>query len=211
MSLHCRQIQLSIRMNPLHLLKHLLCLSLLALPLSLRAETYRMDVIVFLNLEAAGEAGDPTPAPPQAGVIDPVDTPALRAAGIEILPDGQFGLDEQWQHLKRSRQFRPVLRLSWLQKDPPTGRGPSIRVKWGNERAQISDPALPPLMVNEVEGSVAMVLNHYLQLDADLTYTEADGQRYRLDERRRMRRDELHHLDSPKLGIVARVSKATNP
>jgi hypothetical protein len=198
-------------MNLPHTFRLLLCLGLLALPLGLRAETYRMDVIVFLNLEPAGEEGDPVPAAPQGGVIDPVDAPALRAAGIEMLPDDQFGLDEQWQHLKRSRQFRPLLRLSWLQNDPPTGRGPSIRVKWGSERAQVSDPSLPPAMVSEVDGSVAMLLNHYLQLDADLTYTDADGQRYRLDERRRMRRDELHHLDSPKLGIVARVSKAASP
>jgi hypothetical protein len=45
-----------------------------------------------------------------------------------------------------------------------------------------------------------------------MLYTQngPDGARmsYRLRENRKMMRDELHHLDSPKLGILARVTKS---
>ena len=59
-----------------------------------------------------------------------------------------------------------------------------------------------------VDGRVMLlIVNRYLTLDADLLYT-AGTSSWRLDTRRRMRRDELHHLDSARLGILARVTKA---
>lgn len=178
----------------------LLLMTLLGASAPVRAETYRMDVILFVDLWASGsEAGSAPTAPNLKGAIDTDDVAALRAAGIEILPEDQFGLMDQYNHLRYSKQFKPLLRLAWTQKDPPQERGPSIHIRIGGS----ADGATPPL----VDGSIAMLLSRYLHLDADLHYQQ-DGQNWSLDERRKMRRDEVHHLDSAKLGILAQVSKA---
>ncbi|MDB5971203.1 MAG: uncharacterized protein JWQ90_3653 [Hydrocarboniphaga sp.] len=177
----------------------LLLMLLLSVSAPARAETYRMDVILFVDLWASGsEAGSAPEASNLKGAIDIDDVAALRAAGIEILPEDQFGLMDQYNHLRYSKQFKPLLRLAWTQKDPPQERGPGIHIRIGGSAAD----GTPPL----VDGSIAMLLSRYLHLDADLRYQQ-DGQSWSLDERRKMRRDEVHHLDSAKLGILANVSK----
>ncbi len=176
------------------------------------AESYRMDVIVFLDKGGAPEVGQAPLLPDFRGAIELDNPAALAAAGIRILPDDQFALAESWQRLRNSKRFQPLLRLAWTQNDPPAERGPSLRVRVGAKQT-ISDASnFSSQELSTVEGTVAMLLNHYLMVDADLVYTQPGGSghhSYRLKERRRMRRDELHHLDSPKLGIVARVSKAS--
>lgn len=173
--------------------KTLAALSLFAC-LSAHAETYRMDVIVFVDRQAAGEGPSLSPAPDLSGALLRDNAPALAAAGISLLPDAQFGLQSEWQRLRNSRRFAPLVKLSWTQRDPAE-RGPSLRVRATDGNALL-------------DGRVAMrLVNRYLTLDADLAYDTGNGV-YRLDQRRKMRRDELHHLDGARLGIVAKVSKA---
>lgn len=172
--------------------------------------TYRVDLIVFVDLWHSGdEAGIAAGSPNLANAIRPEDASALRSAGIEILPDAQFGLDDEYKHLRYSKQFKPLVRLAWTQKNPPTERGPAIRIQVGGSSAD-GDVAAGDAGAGgpQVQGSVALLLSRYLHLDVDLQYVE-DGTAWKLDERRRMRRDEVHHLDSPRLGVLAKVSKAS--
>lgn len=186
-------------------------LMLLAAPLQAAAETYRVDLIVFVDrYRSGGEAGDASRLPNLRGSIDPGDAGSLRAAGIVVLPDEQFGLAEEWQRLRNSKQFQPVMRLAWTQKDPPGERGPSLRIKAGKAQRVEDGESLGAASVNEIDGSVALLLGRYLHLDSDLVYN-ADGRSWRLAERRKMRREEIHHLDSPRLGLLARVTKAEPP
>ncbi|MFT4046487.1 MAG: CsiV family protein [Solimonas sp.] len=168
----------------------------LALSVPAHAETYRTDLIVFLDRYASGEAGRPAQLPSLSGAVLPENAAALQASGVTVLPDSAFALQDEWQKLRNSKRFQPLARLAWTQKDPPEAHGPAIRVRWGD-----GDPAT-------VDGRVMLlIVNRFLTLDAELNYT-AGGSSWALDTRRRMRRDELHHLDSAKLGIVARVTKA---
>lgn len=173
------------------------------------AETYRVDLIVFLDKYASGEAGHAAqPSAEPAIALD--DGVALAAAGITLLPDAQFGLQEQWNHLRSAARFQPLVRLAWTQKDPLSDRGPALKLRQG-PLLNVFDPVTASAYTQaQVDGSVALLLNRYLQIDADLRYTVPAGDgftQYDLRERRRMRRDELHHLDSAKLGIVAKVSR----
>jgi hypothetical protein len=183
----------------------LLTLTLL-LPLAAQAESYRVDLIVFVDKWAsAGEAGRHSALPDMSRALELSDSAGLRAADISILPVEQFGLSAQWQSLQNAKRFQPVIRLSWIQKDPPEERAPALHLRWGETSAATG--------MAPVDGSVSLSAGHYLHLDADLLYTQAvEGGHvsYRLHENRKMRRDELHHLDSPRLGILARVTKATN-
>lgn len=192
------------------LLRCLAALALLA-PLAAHAERYRVDLIVFIDRSGpAAESTQPLIVPDVAKALEPFEASPLRNAGIEVLPDEQFGLVEEWRRLKNSKNHQPILRLAWLQKDPPAERGPSIRLHWGSALTAVAQ--LGAQRVHPVDGSVALLAARYLHLDAELAYTQADDtgdlRSFRLKERRRLRRDELHHLDSPRLGIVARATRA---
>ncbi|TJY63051.1 hypothetical protein E4T66_04900 [Sinimarinibacterium sp. CAU 1509] len=171
------------------------------------AEDYRVDLIVFLDSANAGEAGT---APRAVGLngISLDDAAALASAGIRVLPESDFALQEQWNRLRNASRFKPMIRLAWIQRDPPSAQGPALHLRYGQPLAVVGADggALYP-----VDGIVRLLMNRYLHLDAELQYTAVGSSgnpvSYRLDEKRRMRRDEIHHMDSPKLGILARVSK----
>lgn len=176
-----------------------LLLILLGISAAAHAETYRMDLIVFVDRYAATEAGVGGQLPDVGGAILPDDAAALQAAGITVLPDSAFALQTEWQRLKNSKRFEPVVRLAWTQRDPPSAKGPAIRIRWG----AVNESGATP-----IDGRVMLLIpDRYLTLDADLLYSSGASS-WRLDTRRRMRRDELHHLDSARLGILARVTKA---
>ena len=192
-------------MNPV--VRVLLLLSLLA-PLAASAETYRVDLIVFLDKSGAGgELGRRPALPDMRRALEPGDAAALKAADITVLPPEQFGLVSQWQHLQNSKRYQPLIRIAWIQDSPPEDNGPTLRLRWGEPLGGDAAGIAP------LDGTVALTAGHYLHLDANLLYTLANGDghlSYRLRENRVMRRDELHHLDSPRLGVLARVVKAGN-
>jgi len=176
------------------------------------AETYRMDLIVFVDKSVAPEAGGVATLPSFEGAFVPSDVAALAAAGITVLPEQDFGLQTEWQRLRNSRRYQPLIRLAWTQNNPPSARGPSLRLRVGQGQEVRAVDGYGSQLISPVEGTVALLLNQYLQLDSDLIYTVpvAGGyQSYPLRERRRMRRDEVHYIDSPRLGVLARVSKVT--
>lgn len=179
------------------------------------AETYRVDLIVFLDKSASSEQSRAASALDTSHWLDLKNAGALKIAGIEILPDEQFGLTDAWQRLKTAKRYQPLIKLAWLQKDPPSERGSTLQLKWGETFGVSGSDGLGASLQRPVDGGVALLLGNYLSLDIDLAYTEktgaGDARVYRLREKRRMKRDDLHHLDSPKLGVLAKVSKAAAP
>jgi hypothetical protein len=195
----------------MHLRAVLAAAVLVLASLPARAETYRVDLIVFADRYAAGETGAPArPVGTDGIALD--DGAALSAAGIQLLPDSSFGLQEQWNRLRNSARFEPLIRLAWTQTDPPAENGPRLLLRYGQSLTVADPEGYSSHLVSPVQGTVALLLSRYLHLDADLRHTTPGGDgyvQYPLRERRRMRRDELHHLDSPRLGILARVSRAS--
>lgn len=187
-----------------------LCALLLVLAVSpARADTWRVDLVLFRFLGSVDERGR---LPQAAGARDAIeldDTARLSAAGITVLPEQEFGLEDQWRRLKASPQFRPLMKLAWTQNDPPAQHGPRLRVQGGNRIRLPAEQGLGEREFAEIDGSVALHLGRFLHLDADLVYTTAgdDATSWPLVESRRMRSEELHHLDSPKLGVLVRVTK----
>lgn len=191
--------------------KSALALLLLALSLPAHAATWRVDLIVFRYLRAVEEGGQPAIAPSLRSAIELDEQQKLSAAGITILPDEEFGLRDHWAQLRGSPQFRPLIRLAWTQNDPPDGKGPRLHLKSGETVTVPVERGIGAREFNEIDGTIGLGLGRFLHLDADLVYTTVsvgeEATSWRLAESRRMRSDELHHLDSPKLGIIAIVSK----
>lgn len=189
----------------------LFCLMLvLAWPAHAETQRYRVDLIVFIDLRTPSEPADAARMPPPDSALSIDDTAALAASGITVLADTAFGLDTEWARLRNSRNLRPLARLAWIQQAPPADRGPRLRLRQGEPMSVTVADTLLPVSLSALEGSVALRRSRFLHLDVDLHFTEeqVDGWRqYQLRDTRRMRRDELHYLDSPKLGVLARVTQ----
>jgi hypothetical protein len=203
-----------------------LLLLLAALPFAAHAERYRVDLIVFLDRGGmTTELPKPFAPPDLSKALEP-DPAALAGTGIELVPETAFGLPEVWNRLRYSKRYQPLLKLSWIQTDPTADRALPLHIHTGAPLPAIAaapasastapiapaPEATPPPTYQTVDGTVALRLSRYLFLDADLLYTQPlpNGElgNYELKEVRKMKRDELHYLDSPKLGIVAKVTKA---
>jgi hypothetical protein len=173
------------------------------------AETWRVDLIVFRFLGGIEEVGRLPEAPNLQNAIELDNAAALSAAGITLLPEAEFGLGDQWARLKASPQFRPLVKLAWTQNDPlPTG-GPRLRVRSTAKLKLRDEQGLGEREFHEIDGTVALHLGRYLHVGADLLLTVGGEppQAWRLREERRMKSDELHHLDSPRLAVLVKVTK----
>jgi hypothetical protein len=184
------------------------------LPSAALAERYRVDLIVFADRSvASGETAQPAQPPEAVRAFEPLEVTPLRNSGIEILDDELFGLAEEWKRLANSRNHEPLVRIAWIQKDPPAERGTAIRLRHG--KAFVGMTPTGSAEFHPVDGWVALLAGRYLHLDASFVHTQAaeDGElrSFRLRERRRLRRDELHHLDSPRIGLLVRAQRADAP
>jgi hypothetical protein len=191
-------------------MKHALLGALLLLfVVPAQAETWRVDLIVFRFLGGIEEVGRLPEVPDVEGAIELDDVSALSAAGITVLPESEFGLSLEWSKLKASPQFRPLIKLAWTQNDPVPAGGPRLHLHSTSKIKLRDEQGLGEREFYEIDGTVALHLGRYLHLGADLVLTVAgeEPRAWRLREERRMRSDELHHLDSPRLAILARVSK----
>ena len=181
----------------------LLLLALL-LPAVAAAESYQIDVIVFLQGGADGESPLPQQTIDSSHALEPEQTDALRNVGIHVLQEG--GLGETLHNLQASgHRYDPVAHLSWIQDNPPDGRGPVLHITGGN----LVDTPLGS--VHSLDGTLSLHGGFYLHVDADLSWTQhmADGSivSWRLSENRRLRLNEIHYLDNAKLGMIARVTR----
>ena len=189
-------------------LSGLVLLALLA-PFPAQAERYRVDLILFADRSAAaGEVTVPLVTPNLANAIEPFETGKLRAAGIEMLPDESFGLMDAWNHLRNSKNHQPLLRLAWLQQDPPAERGVPLHLHTGEPFSHLMPAGSSGIY--PVDGTIALLGGRFLHFDAELVYTQevsGDLRSFHLKERRRVKRDELHHIDSPRLGLLVRAQR----
>lgn len=193
---------------PAAFLRAALAMLALLLALPAQADTWRVDLIVFRFLGSAEEQGQPPASPKLDAAIELDDAARLASAGITLLPEKDFALADHWNRLRGSSQFRPLIRIAWTQDNPPSTGGPRLHLRAG-DKFTLNDAVLGAREMQEVDGTVGLNLSRFLHLDTDLIFTQAGEppSSWMLDEKRRMRSEELHHLDSPRLGVIARVIK----
>jgi hypothetical protein len=94
--------------------------------------------------------------------------------------------------LERDPSYRVLAHPRWTQPSEPKANAKARRIQ-GNGRG------------GELDGTVKFYSTRFLHLDANLVL-HADGRSYRLRELRRVRVQDLHYFDHPRLGILARVT-----
>lgn len=169
-------------------------------------QSYDVELLIFRNLtgkestenwgvEASGAAqrlaipDDEQDAPPTANA-----TIAPPTATFPALPAAKMKLNAIEDTMRRSRGYQPVAHVGWTQ--PGFAR---------NSAKYLSINSLVPGS-SGLQGQVALSRGRYLHLTLDLVLNGEGSQRYVLRQTRRMRSNERHYIDSPKLGVIAVIT-----
>lgn len=168
---------------------------------------YDVEILVFENLRADGgeelwratgaQAGDDSFEPNTGTTTVGMD------GGRGIYPlRGPNNLQAIADAMRRSSLYRPLLHWRWRQ--PGWERGQAVPIQLSASGYDSGGAAL--------SGTVSLALSRYLHLTADLRLTETDsGISMTLRETRRMRSGELHYLDHPRFGVLARITPYETP
>lgn len=161
----------------------LLPLLMLAAPVALpQAATprYTVEILVFRSGDGAAlDAGAGTSGEGGADVAaTPVATSRLGGAA---------------SRLRSAGGYRVLAHTAWTQGPAP----------W-NSRRGVSTRSLG---LSGVQGKVILERGQYLHLGVDLTIDDG-GRRYRINELRRVKTDEVQYFDHPAVGVIAVVTQA---
>jgi len=175
------------------------------------APWYDIELIIFAQNSANSGSSEVWPTNPGQPNI-------LEAEEFALVPTEEWQLKREFSSLKRSggRQ-QPLLHTAWRQ-------------------PVVSEKIAKPIAVNvsskdgaQLTGTVKISVQRYLHVNLDLllgdpntlpmdtlqanndpTYT-AQPTQYRFIAHRKMRSDELHYIDHPKLGVIIKATKYHPP
>jgi hypothetical protein len=161
---------------------------LLALAITLPAiasDAYRFEMIVFERpTSATAEQFERT---------DETYEPRITTARLDSRAVGERELGNISYTLKR-RGARVHEHIAWVQK--PGSRNSDTWYRIGNDR---------------LSGAIRVTRGRFLHVDADLLLSDLGGdQPIHVQLYRRMRSDELHYIDHPRVGIVIRADRVGN-
>jgi hypothetical protein len=172
-------------MITLPILRLMLAVALvLGLPLAASASAYTIEMVIF---ERPGGGGSEF-WPEEPGAPDP-------GAAIGPLP-ARSGLPKSLgpaAYTLGQRGMNVIRHLVWQQ----TPRGRNSKAWYWLDGAQIS-------------GLVQVSRGRFLHFDTDLLFRDPAGKPVRVRLHRRMRSDELHYIDHPKLGILIQARPAAS-
>jgi hypothetical protein len=151
--------------------------------------TYAIEMLVFAHPGGAhqAEAWRADPGEPDTSRA----TPVARGGEVSALGPSSYRLSGAWQALRNSASYRPLRHLAWTQPGYSEARAPHVLIGDG--------PGA------ELRGVVQVSRSRFLHAKIDLVYRDG-GQSYRFTTRRRMRSNELHHLDHPLFSVLVIVT-----
>lgn len=158
-----------------------LLLLLLFLPTLATAEAYKFEMIIFERPGAVG--GEYWPSNPgQPDRSKAVGTLGSQPAKRNLGPIA---------YTLKQKGMNVLKHMAWIQ---TPGSRSSNSWRW--------------LSAGRLEGLVRLTRGRFLHLDTDLLLRDPNSsQPYRVQLNRRMRSNELHYLDHPKLGIIFRATR----
>jgi hypothetical protein len=169
-------------------------------------QSYDVELLIFRNLsgkespeswgvEAASAAQRMAIPDDETGAAE-APAPVAPTVSFPSLPASKMKLTAIEETMRRSRGYQPIAHVGWTQ--PGFAR---------NAAKYLSVSSLVPAS-SGLQGQIALSRGRYLHLTLDLVY-DAQGeapQRYVLRQTRRMRSNERHYIDSPKVGVIAVIT-----
>ncbi|MBX2823884.1 MAG: peptidoglycan binding protein CsiV [Gammaproteobacteria bacterium] len=198
-------------------------LLLLSLSGQVFAKDYMIEIIVLENRGSATSSAQSLYLPRVRDAFGLTGEKALEA-GFELV-ETDLALVEVAESIEQSPRHRMLRHFAWRQPGLDDDSARSIRINVGSafkvhipqEYTQYdyfipatATPALNgssrELTSTTVSGTLTVRLGRFLHLDAVLAFTDTDkGVTYRLNQSRKMRSRELHYIDNPRFGLLARI------
>jgi hypothetical protein len=151
---------------------------------------YDVEIIVFEQLSAKAVPSTPTPV---VTPVTPAEPPATPDPRFEPLPPDKLQLRPEYQSLRASKSYRPLLHQGWRQQV----LGP---------RNSVARPLLEQTGSGLFSGELKVYMETFLHIDLDLTFDVPGEGGYRLRDSRRVRSRETHYFDNPRFGILIRLT-----
>ena len=179
-------------------------------------DLYKVELILFENLDPAAQQAEQWPANPGLPALDNTRELAALSAAPEkspwrLLPPAELTLGGIYQRLRASTHYRPILHTAWVQPLDNSDRKVGVHVYSGmqNETASTGTDAG---VTRKIDGSVSLRRGRFLYADVDIIYMKAASETtarttaVRLIDTRRLRSKEVHYLDHPLLGVILSVN-----
>ena len=166
--------------------------------------SYDVELIVFRQLSSSAtneewstEAAGSEPADPAGDAQAEAAPLTAPTATFPPLAPGKMKLNNVEDTLRRSKRYQPLAHFGWSQPGYPR-----------NDARFIPLESVIGSSNTGLTGRIALARGRYLHLTLDLALSGEDGQRYVLQQTRRMRSNERHYIDHPKFGVIALITQS---
>ncbi len=188
------------------------------------SKDYIVEMIFFANANTSAES---VHISNQAIVPDLSGAITLRQGsqpnGFIPLTSDTYTLSGKAKALNNSGKYRVLKHMSWLQPGLAKEDAIAVRVHAGkNYKDEFNERTFTNQPINELDGTVKIVLGRYLHLYTDLAYRktfnvssgDALGRQrvladFPVKTHRKMRSSTLHYIDHPYLGILIEIRPAS--
>jgi len=187
------------------------------------SKDYIVEMIFFANTNTGTNSvhiSNQALAPDLGGSISL--NQGAQSNGFVPLTSDTFSLSGKADALNKSGKYHVLKHISWLQPGLAKEDAISVRVHAGkNYKDEFNERAFTNQPVNELDGTVKIVLGRYLHLFTDLVYRKtfsvSSGDALGRDRvladfpvktHRKMRSSTLHYIDHPYLGILIEIRPA---
>ncbi|OGT33229.1 MAG: hypothetical protein A2W28_00320 [Gammaproteobacteria bacterium RBG_16_51_14] len=150
-----------------------------------------------------------------------------------ILPKDKYRMDGIYRVMKSSKEYRPLVHVSWQQPGGSGERAVHIEKHDGTlPESGISDDNEPDFLIPPrfiVDGTIRIRSSHFLHVDVDLVYfidtlsntgsapsrdssdsamsVRKKAEYVRMNETRKIKLNELHYFDHPMFGVILQVTR----
>jgi hypothetical protein len=186
-----------------------LALNLVCSAPAFAAQSYDVEIVIF-SYRHPGDSGEQWPASlPTATEPDGI----YSSDQTRELPVGAYRLNGISNGLRQSSAYDVLFHKAWRQPayNSANAVGYSVHTAAANGR-------------NSVEGSVRLIRERFLHLDADLLMVSGDSRstvidintpyttpQFELREKRRIKSNVVHYFDHPHFGMIAMVTPYVSP
>lgn len=191
-------------------------------PLQAFAIDYKVEIILFEHVNGGGDIRTGLRFPRTGRAFGLTSDTA--AQNDFILLDSGYELNDAADEIKRSGNYRLLQHFMWQQPGLASADAQAVRINVG----RVSTMYIPQTLEGQgkfvvgsaspqpgrdreirsttVNGTLKVRLGRFLHLETHLVYTDAERQTsYTLYQSRRMRSRELHYVDNPRFGLLARI------
>lgn len=175
---------------------------------------------------------EPLGFPAYADLDAAIEAPTTTA--FRRVPGEELDLGGVARRLEQSGGYTVRAHLSWIQPGDDRATAAAVTLPVGEDLAAVGaqeqaqqalddgdqdDDNADAMIPSGLSGALRVWQGRYLHLDAKLHWRESDGEPggdseasddsgiVTMDQTRRMRTDDVHYLDHPRLGVVARVTE----